>query len=68
MCRSGASTEEEKQFKLLVERSEHEGEQWHRTGMQKLLEYQGKASEPFFVGSRESLKVFCCCSPLVMSW
>lgn len=68
MCRSGASTEEEKQFKLLVEQSEHGGEQWDRTGMQKLLEYQGKASKLFCVGSGEPLKACCCCSPLVMSW
>lgn len=55
MCRSGASTEEDKQFKSLVEQSEHEGEEWDGTEMQKLLECQGKASKLFSVGSREPL-------------
>lgn len=55
VCRSGASTEGNKQFKSLVEQSEHEGEEWDGTGMQKLLECQGKASELFSVSSREPL-------------
>ena len=59
---SGPSTEEDKQ--LLVEQSEHEGEEWDRR------ECRGcwNAKARFRVGSREPLKACCCCDPPVMSW